>query len=148
MGPGGSSVSPLTQASWHLPPGGPLGRPPGQPCQPQHSLLFYLGKPGQAAPLGPRRPGSGPGLTHQSLVAKFISLCPPQPLGPSQGMPAPLKPRGYLFPGAGLCPGPAHYFQPGTDGRFPNPAAASPVAKRMGGCPVTRRVKPQGASRG
>lgn len=105
----------------------PTPQGPGKPCQ--------AATP--AAPRGPQRPGSGPGLPDQSLLCKHVCLSAPPTWAQSEGLPQP-RLCGYLFLGGGLCPGQAHCSQPGTDGQFPGPTSALPVAETMGGCPITR----------
>lgn len=123
-------------------------------CQPQHysscwgtSHPLGLGEamPGghSSCPLGPpeawiRPRPDRPELTLQACLSVHV---PSMWVWPG-GLPEP-KPWGYLFLGGGLCPELARCSRPGIDGQFPGSASASPMAKTMGGCPVTRRVGPQ-----
>lgn len=125
------------------------GGPGPAACQPHAIPLLAgelptpqaLGKPCQAAtpaaPRGPQKPGSGPGLTDQSLLCKHVCPSTPPTWAWSEGLPEP-KLCGYLFLGGGLCPGLARCSQPGTDGQFPGPTSALPVAETTGKCPITR----------
>ena len=110
-----------------------------------HPLGLGEAMPGghSSCPLGPpeawiRPRPDRPELTLQACLSVHV---PSMWVWPG-GLPEP-KPWGYLFLGGGLCPELARCSRPGIDGQFPGSASASPMAKTMGGCPVTRRVGPQ-----
>lgn len=110
-----------------------------------HPLGLGEAMPGghSSCPLGPPEAWIRPRPDRPELTLQAcLSVHTPSMWVWPGGLPEP-KPWGYLFLGGGLCPELARCSQPGIDGQFPGSASASPMAKTMGGCPVTRRVGPQ-----